>query len=423
MMMHNDFMCCVLLIITSSCCIWARPQQNTDLTAIIEGIFSTSPTRARTRGDVGFDTIVTPIPRDESQPPIDFNSISGQVDDCTCVRYHQCDPQTNEIRANDDSNDDAIHGFGLIDLRSSVCDHYLDVCCATNQTRSNSVTPRPSVTTPAATGCGIRNVGGIDFKLVNDTDNEAGFGEFPWTVALLHASNFTYFCSGSLIHPRVVLTALHCLQSHTPPTFVVRAGEWDSQTTRERLPFQERAVERILTHPLFNIRNVAYDFALVILNDAFTIDQHINIVCLPPKEEVTPHNTICYSNGWGKDVFGAAGRYSAIMKRIPLPVVDYNICQQRLRQTRLGALFRLDPTFMCAGGERGMDTCEGDGGAPLVCPIGDPSENRFHQSGIVAWGIGCNQEIPAAYVNVAKGRDWIDEQMLMYGFGTSSYQM
>lgn len=41
-----------------------------------------------------------------------------------------------------------------------------------------------------------------------------------------------------------------------------------------------------------------------------------------------------------------------------------------------------------AGGEPGKDTCKGDGGSPLVCPI--PGRvDRYYQSGIVAWGIGC----------------------------------
>lgn len=40
----------------------------------------------------------------------------------------------------------------------------------------------------------------------------------------------------------------------------IRAGEWDTQTTKERLPYQERIVSRIFTHPNFNERSLAYDF-------------------------------------------------------------------------------------------------------------------------------------------------------------------
>lgn len=40
------------------------------------------------------------------------------------------------------------------------------------------------------------------------------------------------------------------------------------------------------------------------------------------------------------------------------------------------------------GGEPGKDTCKGDGGSPLVCGIPNTID-RYYQSGIVAWGIGC----------------------------------
>lgn len=77
--------------------------------------------------------------------------------------------------------------------------------------------------------------------------------------------------------------------------------------------------------------------------------------------------------------------------------------------------------FICAGGEPGVDTCQGDGGAPLVCPVGNPSQNRYSQSGIVAWGIGCHEEHPAVYANVALARDWIDSQIRYIGLDTSYY--
>lgn len=125
------------------------------------------------------------------------------------------------------------------------------------------------------------------------------------------------------------------------------------------------------------------------------------------------------ASGWGKDVFGKQGKYSVIQKLVELPVVDSQVCQLALQRTRLGPRFRLDNSFICAGGEPGKDTCQGDGGAPLVCPTGN--NNRYEQCGIVSWGIGCKESRPAVYADVANFRNWIDGQMNTFGFGTSSY--
>lgn len=89
--------------------------------------------------------------------------------------------------------------------------------------------------------------------------------------------------------------------------------------------------------------------------------------------------------GWGKDIFGKTGIYQVILKKIELPVVPFAKCQANLRKTRLGRRFLLNKSFMCAGGEEGIDACQGDGGGPLVCEI-DGAPGHYYQAGIVAWG-------------------------------------
>lgn len=140
------------------------------------------------------------------------------------------------------------------------CQDVLDVCCAPGRETNEVITPPvspPSEIKGTPTGCGIRNVNGIDFALTGNVHGEAGFGEFPWTIAILGQAEC--LCGGSLIHPSVVLTGAHCVFNLTQRDIRIRAGEWDTQTTKERLPFQERNVQAIVTHPEFNAKTLAND--------------------------------------------------------------------------------------------------------------------------------------------------------------------
>ena len=60
-------------------------------------------------------------------------------------------------------------------------------------------------------------------------------------------------------------------------------------------------------------------------------------------------------------------RYSTILKEVVVPLVKNEKCQNDLRETRLGIYFELDNSFICAGGQKDIDTCKGDGGSPLTC--------------------------------------------------------
>jgi hypothetical protein len=167
--------------------------------------------------------------------------------------------------------------------------------------------------------------------------------------------------------------------------------------------------QAVNVHPDFNPKNLANDWALIYTSKDFELQTHIDTVCLPEPDELFD-STTCFATGWGKDQFGASGQYQVVLKEIDLPVVGHDQCQAALRSTRLGRRFKLDDSFICAGGS-GKDTCKGDGGSPLVCPS-KYNPYTYVQAGIVAWGIGCGEDnTPGVYASVSKGVCWIDYAM------------
>lgn len=149
-----------------------RPQnEDPNLQAAIENVFnipSNGPTTQSTRG-VG--VVVTGVPYTPTTAP---QTLTVNEQNCTCVPYHLCDPNTNTVR--DTPNDDEVTGFGKIDIRFDPldCVDVLDVCCTGGAQREESIVPKPIENVPTQeAGCGVRNVGGLDFMLAGATVSES----------------------------------------------------------------------------------------------------------------------------------------------------------------------------------------------------------------------------------------------------------
>lgn len=86
---------------------------------------------------------------------------------CTCVPYHMCDPRTNRTKTQ--ASDDEVTGWGKINIRFDPydCQAVLDVCCfgVDSATIRDPAPPMPPPPRPPTAGCGVRNVGGLDFEV------------------------------------------------------------------------------------------------------------------------------------------------------------------------------------------------------------------------------------------------------------------
>lgn len=268
--------------------------------------------------------------------------------------------------------------------------------------------------------CGVRTAFGIAGRVQNNqpapgTETQAEFGEFPAHAAILKRlspGDSLFVCSAVLVSNQWLATAAHCVRKLRPEELKVRLGEWDVSRDDEFYPFVETNVRDILIHPEFQPSSLVNDIALLRLESPVDAQQmpHVAPACLASQADLASASAgqRCWVAGWGKDAFGTSGAFQSVLRKVDLPVVGRQECENALRyQTKLGRFFRLHASAICAGGERGKDACEGDGGAGLYCI--DPETGLTKVLGLVSWGIGCGQRgVPGVYTNLAYLQAWIE---------------
>lgn len=208
-----------------------------------------------------------------------------------------------------------------------------------------------------------------------------------------------------LVSPTTAITANHCLKGAfaSPESFIIRAGEWDRSSTLEFAPHHDRPVSRIVSHPQYYSGGLFNDIALLKWHSPLEKEVNVAPICLPGQQEVIAPGTYCTVTGWGKTNDDAPTTDK--LKFAKVPIVARNVCERQFQDHRLGKRFRLHESFVCAGGEAGVDSCTNDGGSPLICPRSDGS---FVLTGLVSWGLDCGlQNVPGAYTNVQHLLKWI----------------
>ncbi|KAK5647654.1 hypothetical protein RI129_002546 [Pyrocoelia pectoralis] len=299
------------------------------------------------------------------------------------------------------------------------------VCCSLNDKEYTPLsipdmemeTPKGPITSPLLPDkddCGQsssdRIVGGLPADLF----------DFPWMALIEYRrpDGNGFYCGGSLINKRYILTAAHCLKGRDLPSnweiVSVRLGEYNLETDTDCVstpeynacsdkPVDVPVVERI-AHEYYNPfdTNQYNDIALLRLAHDVPTTDYIFPICLPTTSDTSYQGLNMTVAGWGRT---ETSSQSNLKMKLDVPVKP----QQECITTYQAAKVLLKEGQICAGGIKGQDSCTGDSGGPLMFVNQTMLGPTYYVTGIVSFGpSNCGlQNWPGVYTKVVDYIPWI----------------
>ncbi|XP_066116251.1 complement C1s subcomponent [Saccopteryx bilineata] len=234
----------------------------------------------------------------------------------------------------------------------------------------------------------------------------ANIQSFPWQV---------YFSSpragGALIDEYWVLTAAHVVEGNQKPVMYVGS----TLLSRQQLAnAQMLTTEHVIIHPDWESlenpetrKNFDNDIALVRLKDPVKMGPTVSLICLPgdSSEYIPSVGDLGLISGWGRT---EKKDHVVKLRGAKLPIAPMDKC----KGVKSDNTYVFSDNMICAGGEKGVDSCEGDSGGALA--IQDPNEqnNKFYVAGLVSWGPQCGTF--GLYTKVKNYINWIRKTMQEY---------
>ncbi|XP_061402768.1 seminase-like [Musca vetustissima] len=209
-------------------------------------------------------------------------------------------------------------------------------------------------------------------------------------IVSLRLKNGEFFCGGTLVAKRYVVTAAHCMEGLTARDFNVHGGVTYLNQIGVR-----RSVQKISIPKSFNMKNVNMDVAVLKLDKPMT-GRYIAPIRLCSHRIRT--NDWVKVSGWGLTHENGT-RPSNQLRTVNVRMISKQKCKRDYR-----SVMQLSRTMMCGSVPGKKDACSGDSGGPLV--------HRGELCGIVSFGIGCGRKnFPGVYTTVNHVKRFIRQSM------------
>ncbi|KAL7035925.1 hypothetical protein ACKWTF_008625 [Chironomus riparius] len=248
-------------------------------------------------------------------------------------------------------------------------------------------------------------------------------GQFPWLAAYYHNDEgFNgYICGGSLVSQKIVITAAHCINDKSEPSFVrkpdqaiIYLGRYNLRSDAER-GYLFSGVTKFIMHADWNPRVDSYDgdIAAIVLLRTIQFTNLIQPICLWDSTnnyaDIIDHKGVVA--GYGKTQTSVAE--SSIPYWSELPVVDERTC---FESNNVFLTMTSRRTF-CGGNKDGTGPCNGDSGGAFIVRSG----SKYYLRGIVSAALFsqekfmCDTSNYAVFTDVAAFKDWIYIHIGTYG--------
>lgn len=239
-------------------------------------------------------------------------------------------------------------------------------------------------------------------------------GEWPWQAAItLNPATYSgngfarQFCGGSLVAPRIIVTAAHCVYNDSAGRFYP-VSDHASITGRTTLSDSSQGQEIAWSdyfffvdrfgNPLYDPSTFAWDVVFAELASPSPATNSTPVKIAGADEASSwvpsdvPRDENAWATGWGTTSSG--GTASDTLREVNIDVLADSSCAS------IYGRFQAE-TMLCAGElAGGQDTCQGDSGGPLVTPV---AGGAFRLIGDTSWGVGCAlANRPGVYGRVAE---------------------